>query len=347
MTAHSRKLLVTGGTGVLGPSLLSALGCSRCIVLRHRSSVSDPAVELIDGDLSQPHLGIGAAAYRRLLGQIEGIVHAGAITSSLQPAAEVEDVNVLGTRHVVELAEQASVPLHHISTFYVRGRDGSHTSPAVDPYQASKRRAEGVVEGAATPTAIYRLPILIGDTQTGVISRFTGQAFYLAAKTIVSGNAHVMPVAGSSYLDFLPRDHVARCLRAAIDGGVRGVFWITAGSKALRFTDFVEICVEVAEELGRSVVRPKLLAPDVVERLVLPVFGESIPRAMLRQLELANRVMLGVASETHLPDSRRELPAGVEFPRVPDLRASLRASLRYWAANTTLPQPIKIPELAK
>ena len=197
------------------------------------------------------------------------------------------------------------------------------------------------------PTAIYRLPILIGDTQTGVISRFTGQAFYLAAKTIVTGNAHIMPVAKGAYLDFLPRDHVARCLQAAIDGGIRGVCWITAGSGALRVAEFVEICVECADELGRSVVRPKLLAPDIVERLVLPVFGDTIPRSMRRQLEVANRVMLGVASESHLPDSRRELPSGVVFPEIPDLRASLRASLRYWAANTTLPQPIKVPELAR
>ncbi len=340
-------LLVTGGTGVLGPGLVSALGCSRCIVLRHRTVVSEPAVETIDGDLGQPRLGLGGADYRRLLGRIEGVVHAGALTSSFQPAAEVEDVNVGGTRHVVELAEQACVPLHHVSTFYVRGRDGSHTGPPVDAYQASKRSAELIAEGASVPTSIYRLPILIGDTQTGVIPRFTGQGFYLAAKTIVCGNAHVMPATSTSYLDFLPRDYVARCLGAAIDGGVRGVCWITAGAEALRFVEFIEICLELAEQLGRSVLRPKLVAPDVVERLVLPTFGNSLPTSMRRQLEVANRVMLGVASESHLPNSRGELPHGVEFPEIPDLRASLRASLSYWAANTRLPQPLEVPEFVE
>jgi len=247
----------------------------------------------------------------------------------------------------VELAEQAGVPLHHISTFYVRGRDGTHTVPAVDSYQASKRDAERVVEEAAVPTAIYRLPILIGDAQTGVISRFSGQAIYLGAKAIVSGNAHVMPAAAVSYFDFLPRDYVAQCLAAAIDGGVRGVLWITAGQRALPFAEFVDICVEFAEELGRPIVRPALVAPDVVDRLVLPAFGDTIPARMRRQLEVANQVMLGMANESHLPDSREQLPAGVRFPALPDLRASLSASLRYWAKNTTLPRPIEVPELVQ
>ena len=147
MNAHGRKLLVTGGTGVLGPGLVSALGCSRCIVLRHHSLVSDLAVETIDGDLAQPRLGLDADAYGRLLGRIEGVVHAGALTSSLQSAADVEDVNIGGTGHVVQLAEDASVPLHHISTFYVRGRDGSlparrltHTKP---PSGAPRRLSKG------------------------------------------------------------------------------------------------------------------------------------------------------------------------------------------------------------
>jgi nucleoside-diphosphate-sugar epimerase len=344
MTAGASKLLVTGGSGVLGSNLIAALGPSRCLVLRHRTPVADATVETIDGDLAEERLGLSATAYERLLDRIEGVVHAGALTSSFRPAAEVERVNVDGTRHVLTLAERAGVPLHHISTFYVRGRDGTHTTPAVDVYQSSKRSAESVVESATVPTATYRLPGLIGDARTGVISRFSGQAFYLGAKAIVSGNAHVMPASAVSYLDVLPRDHVAQCLQAGIDGGVRGTCWITAGRRAIPFTEFVEACVELAVELGRPVVRPRFVAPSVVERLVLPAFGDALPVQMRQQLRIANRVMLGMANESYLPDSREELPEGIEFPPLPDLPASLRASLRYWGANVKLAPPIAIPE---
>lgn len=344
MTTGAPKLLITGGSGVLGPSLIAALGASRCLVLRHRTPLADGAVESVEGDLAQERLGLGSGAYEQLLGRIGGVVHAGALTSSFRSAAEIERVNVDGTRHVLALAERAGVPLHHISTFYVRGRDGTHTSPPVDAYQSSKRTAEAVVAEATVPTAIYRLPALIGDAQTGVISRFSGQALYLGAKAIVSGNAHLMPVPPGAFLDFLPRDHVAQCLRAGIDGGVRGTRWIVAGRRALPIGDFVEACVELSVQLGRPVVQPKLVAPEVVERLVLPAFGDTIPAQLRQQLRVAKQVMLGIANESHLPDSREELPAGVRFPPLPDLRESLRNSLRYWAANVKLAPPIKVPE---
>ncbi len=347
MTADARKLLLTGASGVLGPSLIAALGPSRCLVLRHRTPLADATVEAVDGDLTQERLGLDIATYERLLGRIDGVLHAGALTSSFRPSAEIERVNVEGTRHVLRLAERAGVPLHHISTFYVRGRDGTHTAPPVDAYQSSKRTAESVVANATVPTAIYRLPALIGDAQTGVISRFSGQAFYLGAKAIVSGNAHLMPVPPNSFLDFLPRDHVAQCLRAGIDGGVRGTRWITAGRRALPFGDFVDACVELSVELGRPVVQPKLVAPEVVERLVLPAFGDTIPAQLRQQLRVAKQVVLGIANESHLPDSRDELPEGVQFPPLPDLRASLENSLRYWAANVKLPPPIKVSEGAQ
>jgi nucleoside-diphosphate-sugar epimerase len=344
MTSNATKLLVTGGTGVLGPPLVEALGLSRCILLRHRTPVADPAIETITGDLGQPRLALDAADYKHLLERIDGIVHAGALTSSLRPSKDLDAVNIDGTRHVIELAEQAQVPLHHVSTFYVRQRDQAQARPIVDGYQSTKRDAEALVEQAAVPTTIYRLPILIGDTQTGAIPRFTGQAVYLGAKAIVVGNAHALPATEESYLDFLPRDYVAQCLSAAIQGGVRGLCWITAGQQAITFGEFVEMCVDVAGDLGRPIVKPKLFPPEVVERFVLPAFGDTLPRVMRRQLEIANQVMLALANETQLPDSRDELPSGVEFPPLPDLRESLRASLRYWSANTKLPKPIEVPD---
>lgn len=333
-------LLVTGASGVLGPAVLTAFDAGRCLALRHRTPVA--GAETVAGDLTQERLGLSTQDYARLVDRIDGVLHAGAITSAAWPAADLERANVEGTRTAVRLAEDAGVPLHHVSTFYVRGRDGTVTTEATNAYQATKRVAEDVAGQARVPTAIHRLPILIGDTDTGVTTRFRGQGLYAAAKAIVGGNAHLLPAPASCWVDFLPRDHVARCLRIAVDHGLTGTYWITAGAAAITLQAFVDACVDIAGELGREVVRPKLVDPEVVDRLILPAFGDLLPTQLRLQLRIGNSVALGMANEDHLPDSRDSLPEGVRFPDVPDLAACLRTSLRYWAANVTLRDPVRI-----
>jgi nucleoside-diphosphate-sugar epimerase len=332
-------LMVTGASGVLGDAVMTAFGPERCLALQHRTPVSGTAVA---GDLTQDRLGLPPGAYRSLLGRIDGVLHAGAITTTAWPQAELERVNVEGTRAAARLAEDAGVPLHHISTFYVRGRDGSHSAEPTNAYQTTKRAAETVAGAARVPTAIYRLPILIGDTDTGVTTRFRGQGLYAAAKAIVGGNAHLLPAPATCWVDFLPRDHVARCLRAAVEGGLTGTYWITAGSAAVPLSTFVDACLDIAAEQGREVVRPTIVDPEVIERLILPAFGDLLPAQLRLQLRLGNAVAMGMANESHLPDSRGELPDGVRFPPVPDLVASLYRSLRYWAANVTLRAPVPV-----
>lgn len=344
MAGGERKLLVTGATGVLGPSVLAAFGAHRCIALRHTTPVADSRVEVIKGDLTAPLLGLRRADYDRLLSRIDGVLHAGAITTAAWPAAELARTNVTGTRHVVTLAEHAGVPLHHISTFYVQGRDGTDTTEAANAYQATKRAAEDVVRTATVPAAVYRLPILIGDTTTGVTTHFRGQAIYAGAKGIVCGNAHIMPIPAQSYLDFLPRDHVAACLRIGIGAGLVGDHWIVAGDAAISFTQFVDECVAVGRAMGRDVVRPKPVDPDVVERLILPAFGDVVPAPLRSQLRVVNKIARGMALERRLPNPRDTLPDEVIFPPVPDLLSALRLSLRYWADNVRLPLPVKLPE---
>ncbi len=337
-------LLVTGATGVLGPSVLAAFGPGRCIALRHRTPVLGGGVEVLTGDLTRERLGLSPQDYRRLLPRLGGVLHAGALTTTTWSAAELERTNVGGTRNAVRLAEDAGVPLHHVSTFYVHGRDATLTSEPTNPYQATKREAERIVAAAAVPTATYRLPILIGDADTGVVTRFRGQGLYVGAKTIVGGNAHLLPAPTPCWVDFLPRDHVAECLRIAVDAHLAGTYWITAGRAAIPLGQFVDICLEIAAELGRTVARPKIVDPEVVERLILPAFSDLIPAELRLHLRVANRVALGMANAGHLPDSRDDLPAGVRFPALPDLVACLRRSLRYWAAHVTLRPPVLIPE---
>lgn len=332
-------LLVTGASGVLGSAVLTAFGPGRCIALQHRTPVDSPAVR---GDLTQSRLGLPADDYRRLLARIDGVLHAGAVTTTAWSATDTERVNVEGTRNVVRVAEDAGVPMHHISTFYVQGRDGTETAQPTSAYQATKRAAEQVATTAQVPTAIYRLPMLIGDTDTGVTSGFRGQGIYAAAKTIVSGDAHVLPAPAKCWVDFLPRDHVAQCLRAAVEADLTGSYWITAGTQALTLDRFLDVCIDIATELGRDAVRPKLVDPHVVERFILPAFGDLLPPQLRMRLQVGTTLLTGMANGSFLPDSRHELPAGVRFPAVPDVAQSLRRSLRYWSQHVTLRAPVPV-----
>ncbi|ONI92992.1 hypothetical protein ALI22I_00735 [Saccharothrix sp. ALI-22-I] len=336
------RLLLTGATGVLGPALVAEFGGSRFVALEHRTPVGDPDVEVVRGDVTAERFGLDTDTYERLLKEVDGVLHAAALTSVAWPAEEISRANILGTRNAMRFAEDAGVPLHHISTFYVQGRDGTHDSTPANAYQSSKREAEDVVRTAEVPTAIYRLPMVLGDSTTGAITRFQGQGIYVAAKALVCGNAHVLPVPDGSYVDFLPRDHVARCVRIGVDAGVTGEHWVTAGRAALTFEQFVEECMGLAAELGREVVRPKVVDPGVVERLFLPAFGDSIPPDLRVQLRMGTRVVRGMSNEQWLPEPGETLPEGVDFPSTPDLADCLARSLRYWAANTTLPPAIPL-----
>jgi len=331
-------LLLTGASGMLGPAILAAFGPGRCLALQHRAPTPAP---MVAGDITQHRLGLSRAEYNQLVDRIDGVVHAGAITSVAWSAEDLALANVEGTRNIIGLATDAQVPLHHMSTFYVAGSDGKLSGAPANAYQSTKREAEYLVAEAGIPTAVYRLPKLIGDTATGVTSTFrTG--LYTAVKTIVTGNAHILPAPKRSWVDFLPRDHVAQCLRSAIDAQLTGTFWITAGRSAIPLESFVDACIDLATTLGRDVVRPRIVDPEVVERLIMPAFGDLMPAQLMGQMRFGNNLASGFALEKYLPDSRDDLPDGVSFPPIPDLLESLRASLGYWADNFVLREPVPV-----
>jgi thioester reductase-like protein len=107
--------------------------------------------------------------YARLAVDVDAIVHSGAHVDLLFPYAQLEGVNVGGTRSVVELATTGVLKeIHFVST--VSARRGADFDPAVYGYAISKWQAERVLVAArdqGVPVAIYRLPRLAGDTRTG------------------------------------------------------------------------------------------------------------------------------------------------------------------------------------
>ena len=141
------RVLVTGGTGYLGSALVRALanrGHSPIVFSRRQPRI-DTAVPWLRGDLrsrDDVH-----AAVR----QADAVLHAGALVSIWRRRRQdFEDVNVAGTRHVIEACGAHRIArLVYTSSFLALPPAGRTSPLAANDYQRTKVRALGVVRDAA------------------------------------------------------------------------------------------------------------------------------------------------------------------------------------------------------
>jgi nucleoside-diphosphate-sugar epimerase len=281
-------VLITGLTGVVGSALLPELAGHRILALTHNTA--PPAgVDPVPGDLTQPRLGLGAAAYRDLARQVDVIVHAAAVTDFGAGAAATAGLNVRGTQRVLELAAAGGATVHHLSTAFVARaaltrqdvRDAA-ANPA--HYLASKQAAEQLVRGCGLPVTILRPSVVLGHSRTGAVSRFQGLHGLMAA--ILRGALPLLPLDPAARIDTIPTDVLGRALAGLVRAGVdRGEYWLTAGPAALTTAQIIEVIVEAGERCGLAPVRPRLVRPDMVDRLIRPVFIDPLPPRVRRQFD--------------------------------------------------------------
>jgi dihydroflavonol-4-reductase len=182
--------LVTGATGFLGSHVARALvERGDDVRVTVRASSSREAIAGLDVDVSVARLG-DRAALRRALRGVDRLFHVAGTTDLRAPVAELMQVNVEGTRVVMEEALRAGVgSVVHTSSIGAVGPAPPHG--VVDertafpiglgvPYAESKHAAET----EALRAAARGLPVVIvcpahvfgrgdlGPTSTGVVRRF-------------------------------------------------------------------------------------------------------------------------------------------------------------------------------
>lgn len=143
------RVLVTGGTGVVGDAAVSELvrrGHEVRLLSRHatREARRWPAgVEPWTGDVGDPRGVAGSAE------GVDAVLHLAGIVAEAPPTQTFENVNVEGTRRIVAEAERAGAPrLVFVSSLGAeRGRSD---------YHRSKRAAERVVRGFRAAWTILR-----------------------------------------------------------------------------------------------------------------------------------------------------------------------------------------------
>jgi len=185
MSTAVSTALVTGATGFLGARLAETL-CRqgyRVRAMARRTSdlgrLAGIGVEIVEGELED-----GAAVARACAGQ-QLVFHCAALVSDWAPRAEIERVNVDGTRTVIAACRAAGVArLVHTSSLTVLGlprdrRAVDETTPTatppVDPYTDSKIEGERLVRAAhgadGLATTVVRPGVIWGPGDPTVLPR--------------------------------------------------------------------------------------------------------------------------------------------------------------------------------
>jgi nucleoside-diphosphate-sugar epimerase len=331
-----RTILLTGASGVVGRALLPSLARSTTICLVHRTPVEGPNVIALPGDVARRYFGLPRFAFDDLARRIDCVVHAAAVTSFADAADVVHRTNVDGTEHALELAARAKVPLYHVSTAFVEPPErtaSGYPAPANQAptdYELSKQAAERMVRQSGLPNAIMRPSLVVGDSATGQIAQFQG--IYMILGLVLRGLLPVLPSPAWSRVDFVPQDVVADGIAGLIERRALGEYWLTSGERALTVGEIGALCVAHAERLvGRRIEPVRLVAPELFERLIRPVFLPAFPSRTRRMLERALQLSRYTALERPFPSSLPEMERTLGVPPLPPPATSLLRSLAYWA----------------
>jgi long-chain acyl-CoA synthetase len=211
----------------------------------------------VAADLTAPELGIAPDQVATLAANVERVIHCAASISFTLPIQEARDVNVAGTRRVLELAR--ALPrlerLVHVSTAYVAGR-----APGVfgeqdtgggefrNTYEQTKLEAEIAVAAADDlPTTIVRPSIVVGESDSGWTSAFN--VLYWPLQAFARGVLDTVPADPEGVVDMVPVDFVAEVIEcASTHPAAAGRYHAVAGDRAVTVAELIE---DVCREMGR------------------------------------------------------------------------------------------------
>lgn len=231
-------ILITGATGFLGTQLVHEIlerhpEASLILLIRNGSSESAqqrasrivpeeaiPRVEVCSGDVGKPDLGLSTEQYSRVAGRVTRIIHCAATVRFDHTLEEARNINVEGTRRILDLASTAQHlrSFTYVGTAYVAGdRKGliredelNVGQPFRNTYEQTKAEAEALVQSHASdiPTVILRPSIVVGDSRTGATSSF--KMMYWPLKIYARRLWRTVPGYPDAVLDIVPVDFVAR-----------------------------------------------------------------------------------------------------------------------------------------
>jgi thioester reductase-like protein len=292
-------VLLTGGTGFIGPFLMKSLleqTRARIYVLVRSSdekhgrqrlraameSMGPCGIDLMEmfearvipicGDLGQPKLGLTRDVWDFLASEIDTVFHNGATVNYLFNYDLLRDANVLGTNEVVRLAfEGRPKEFNYVSTTFVFGwavksvlneTDLNENMELLDfGYSQSKWVAEQVVVDARSRGLSARIfrPALVSPSVTG-----GGNNFDIAVRLVAFMVNHGIGVDTLNQVSFVPADIVANNIVAisTTRGTANKNYHVTRDN----YSNMMDITGLITKATGRQFETFKL--PDFVPELI-------------------------------------------------------------------------------
>ncbi|MBN1542890.1 AMP-binding protein [candidate division KSB1 bacterium] len=245
------RVLLTGSTGFLGTQTvrrLVSLGDSHIFALVRARDHSharmrlrrawheqpellralDNQVTAVAGDICREDLGLPVDAFEDLSSHLTHIIHTAADLRLHAPLEELCQVNLQGTRNLINLAERAVENrvfqrFSHLSTAYVAGRRNGWIPEEPDindpgggdagfwsAYEESKSAAESALRASRVPFSIFRPGMIVGDSHTGEIKTFN--TLYVLLKFYLTGRLRLVPTRSDLVLNMIPVDYVAQAV---------------------------------------------------------------------------------------------------------------------------------------
>ena len=194
---------VTGATGFIGKRLVKALlsrrGATVHFLVRPGSEgkladlysywgVSKSRAIPVTGDLTAKKLGVSAENLKALKGQISAVYHLAAVYDLSADEDSQVQVNIEGTRNMVEFAKAVDAGhVHHVSSIAAAGlyegvfrEDMFDEAEGLDhPYFMTKHESEKIVrKECKVPWTVYRPAMVVGDSSTGEMDKIDGPYYF-------------------------------------------------------------------------------------------------------------------------------------------------------------------------
>ena len=252
---ETRRVLVTGGAGFVGATLVRRLvGTGHSVRVFDNYSTGDASylagvdAELVKGDIRD------VAALGAALAGIQAVIHlaaAGSVIMSVEDPVTNFDVNVLGTFRVLDAARRAGV--ERVVQASTGGALIGDAPPPVDeeslpkpisPYGASKLAGEGYAYAYAQAYGLRTVALRFANVYGPWSARKRG-AMTLFFRAIQTGEPIVIYGDGSASRDYTHVEDISRALELALDGDV-------PGGTVLHIASGVETTVRELADLCRA-----------------------------------------------------------------------------------------------